>query len=192
VKRKTVRSASSIFPLLHLNRTQIVTDFLDEKRREINDRLAELKPLIDEYNRLQAAATALAGVGGSAPASRAAATPAAPAAPARRGPGRPRGSKSTTTGTKRRGRPPGSKNKKTAAAPAAATTETPRRRAGRRKGSGTRAAQALQFVTGQPGITIPELAAKMGIKQNYLYRVLPGLEQEKKIKKQGRGWHPAS
>ena len=43
---------------------------------------------------------------------------------------------------------------------------------------------------GQPGITIPELAAKMGIKQNYLYRVLPGLEQENKVSKQGRGWHP--
>lgn len=171
-----------------------MTDFLDEKRQEINQRLAELKPLIDEYNRLEAAATALAGVRGSAPASRAAAA-ATPAAPARRGPGRPRGSK-TTTG-KRRGRPPGSKNAKTsAAAPAAGATSaaaaTPRRRAGRRKGSGTRAAQALEYVTGQPGITIPELAAKMGIKQNYLYRVLPGLEQEKKIKKQGRGWHPQS
>jgi hypothetical protein len=167
----------------------IVTDFLDEKRREINDRLAELKPLIDEYTRLEAAATALAGVRGS---SGAASSPAAPAAPARRGPGRPRGSKSrTTTGTKRRGRPPGSKKKAEATTPAAATTTaaTPRR-AGRRKGSGTRAAQALSFVSGQPGITIPELAAKMGIKQNYLYRVLPGLEQEKKIKKQGRGWHP--
>lgn len=177
-----------------------MTDFLDEKRQEINERLAELKPLIDEYNRLEAAATALAGVRGTAPASRtAAAAPAAPAAPARRGPGRPRGSK-TTTG-KRRGRPPGSKNAKKAAAAAAAApaaeatstvAATPRRRAGRRKGSGTRAAQALQYVTGQPGITIPELAAKMGIKQNYLYRVLPGLEQEKKIKKQGRGWHPQS
>jgi hypothetical protein len=157
-----------------------VTDFLDEKRREINDRLAELKPLIDEYNRLEAAATALAGVRGSAP--RAAA--AAPAAPVRRGPGRPRGSKSRKKTTTRRAAAP--------AAPAAAATATPRRRAGRRKGSGTRAAQALSFVTGQPGITIPELAAKMSIKQNYLYRVLPGLEQEKKIKKQGRGWHPAS
>jgi hypothetical protein len=169
-----------------------VTDFLDEKRREINDRLAELKPLIDEYNRLEAAATALAGVRGSAPAgARASASAtAAPAAPAKRGPGRPRGSKSRTTTGKRRGRPPG---RKTAAA-TATTTETATaapRRAGRRKGSGTRAAQALSFVTGQPGITIPELAAKMGIKQNYLYRVLPGLEQEKKIKKQGRGWHPA-
>jgi hypothetical protein len=175
----------------------IVTDFLDEKRREINDRLAELKPLIDEYNRLEAAATALAGVRGSAPAARAAAAPAA-AGPARRGPGRPRGSKSRTAGAKRRGRPPGRKTAQatTTATDAATTTAaapatTTRRRAGRRKGSGTRAAQALSFVSGQPGITIPELAAKMGIKQNYLYRVLPGLEQEKKIKKQGRGWHPA-
>jgi len=57
---------------------------------------------------------------------------------------------------------------------------------------GTRAAQALSFVQGQPGITIPELAAKMGIKQNYLYRVLPGLEQESKVEKKGRGWHPKS
>ena len=163
-----------------------MTDFLDEKRREINDRLAKPKPHVDEYNRLQDAAKALAGVGGAAP--RAATEPAEPAEPVRRGPGRPRGSKSRTTAAARR----------RAAAPSAAATTTaaaptaPRRRAGRRKGSGTRAAQALKFVTEQPGITIPELAAKMGIKQNYLYRVLPGLEQEKKIKKQGRGWHPAS
>jgi hypothetical protein len=172
----------------------IVTDFLDEKRREINDRLAELKPLIDEYTRLEAAATALAGVRGSSGA--ASSSAAAPAAPARRGPGRPRGSKSrATTGAKRRGRPPGKKKAEAATTPTAtatATATTPRRRAGRRKGSGTRAAQALSLVQGQPGITIPELAAKMDIKQNYLYRVLPGLEQEKKIKKQGRGWHPAS
>ncbi|MFZ2049942.1 MAG: winged helix-turn-helix domain-containing protein, partial [Solirubrobacteraceae bacterium] len=58
-----------------------------------------------------------------------------------------------------------------------------------RKGSGTRSAQALNFVKEQPGITIPELAARMGIKQNYLYRVLPSLEQEGKVAKQGRGWH---
>lgn len=154
-------------------------DFLDEKRKEITDRLRELKPAVDEYKRLEAAAAALSGVRGSASAS---------AAPKRRGPGRPRGSsarakaRATATATKatkatkvkrkKPGRPPG------------------RRKAGRRKGSGTRAAQALSFVQGQPGITIPELAAKMGIKQNYLYRVLPGLEKENKVKKQGRGWHP--
>jgi hypothetical protein len=176
-----------------------VTDFLDEKRKEITDRLKELKPLVDEYQRLEAAASALAGVGGSAsPASSVAATPR------RRGPGRPRGSvnrtkaKATATpaatataatpakpGRKKPGRPPG---RKKPGRPPGSTSKP--RRAGRRKGSGTRAAEALAFVQGQPGITIPELAAKMGIKQNYLYRVLPGLEQEGKVAKQGRGWHP--
>jgi hypothetical protein len=178
-----------------------VTDFLDEKRREITSRLNELGPLVEEYNRLVAAASALDGIGGA---------PAAAAAPRRRGPGRPRGSVSKTAtvaaGAKKRGRPPGRKKvgrpktKKVGRPPgrpkaAAATTAAPatgRRRAGRRKGSGTRAAQALSFVQGQPGITIPELAAKMGIKQNYLYRVLPGLEQEGKLSKKGRGWHPKS
>jgi hypothetical protein len=144
-----------------------VTDFLDEKRQEITKRLAELKPMVDEYNRLEAASSALAGVGGGSSSSR--------ATPARRGPGRPRGS----------GRA------KAASAPAKPAT-TRRRRAGRRKGSGTRSLQALSFVQGQPGITIPELAAKMGIKQNYLYRVLPSLQKEGKVAKRGRGWHPKS
>jgi len=49
----------------------------------------------------------------------------------------------------------------------------------------------LSFVQGQPGITNPELTAKMDIKQNYLcIAFLPGLEQESKVQKQGRGWHP--
>jgi hypothetical protein len=63
-------------------------------------------------------------------------------------------------------------------------------RRGRPKGSGTRAAEALQIVTDNPGITIPEMAQKMGIQQNYLYRVLPGLEQDGKVRKDGRGWFP--
>jgi hypothetical protein len=31
----------------------------------------------------------------------------------------------------------------------------------------------------------------MGIKQNYLYRVLPALEKDKKVTKRGKGWHAA-
>ncbi len=154
-----------------------MTDFLDEKRQEIAERLKELKPAVDEYNRLEAAAAALQGVGGSSATSTATAT----ATTRRRGPGRPRGSVNRKAAAA------------TPAAPKAARKKAGRpagRRAGRRKGSGTRAAEALSFVQGQPGITIPELAAKMGIKQNYLYRVLPGLEQENKVQKQGRGWHP--
>jgi len=42
-----------------------------------------------------------------------------------------------------------------------------------------------------PGITISELADHMNIKANYLYRVLPTLQSEGKVKKDGRGWKPA-
>jgi hypothetical protein len=160
-----------------VKRIQIVTDFLDEKRQEITHRLKELQPAVDEFHRLESAAAALAGLGGSS------SSTASTTVTRRRGPGRPRGSgrkKSAATATA------------TVAAPKAARKpgRPPKRRAGRRKGSGTRAAEARSFVKGQPGITIPELAAKMGIKQNYLYRVLPGLEQENKVEKKGRGWYP--
>jgi hypothetical protein len=128
-----------------------MADFLDEKRKEIQARLKELKPLVDEYNKLVAADQALGGLGNVTPAAA-----AAPTAPRRRGPGRPPGS-----GAKR----------------------------GRPKGGGTRSAQALQLVGDRPGITIPELAEAMGIQQNYLYRVMPGLAEEGKVTKSGRGWH---
>jgi len=61
---------------------------------------------------------------------------------------------------------------------------------GRPRGSGARADQARKLVAESPGITIPEMAQKMGIQQNYLYRVLPGLEQEGHVRKEGRGWYP--
>jgi hypothetical protein len=153
-----------------------VTDFLDEKRAEITERLTELKPLVEEYQRLEAAVSALAGVTGSARVtSTTATTSAKPAVGQRRKPGRPRKSVARVS----------------AAAPAKSATSTSGRRGGGRpKGSGVRAAQAVSLVQAEPGITIPQLATKMGIKQNYLYRVLPGLQQEGKVARDGRGWHP--
>src|SRR5262249_51871274 len=62
-------------------------------------------------------------------------------------------------------------------------------RRGRPRGSGTRPAQALELVRDRPGITIPEMAEAMGIQQNYLYRVMPGLAEQGKVTKAGKGWH---
>jgi CRP-like cAMP-binding protein len=127
-----------------------MTDFLDEKKREISARLKELRPLVDEYHRLEAAAAALDGVAASS----------AAAAGTRRG----RAARSGGGGGGgRRGRP---------------------------RGSGTRAKQALDLVRERPGISIPEIAEAMGIQQNYLYRVLPGLQKDGLVRKEGRGWHP--
>lgn len=127
-----------------------MTDFLDEKRKEIDARLKELKPLVDEFNRLEKAAAALSGVSSGSTRRRTSSS----------GNGRRRGS-----GTGRRGRP---------------------------KGSGKRARQAEELVKAKPGITIPELADSMGIQANYLYRVMPGLQKDGKVKKRGKGWHPGA
>lgn len=86
----------------------------------------------------------------------------------RRGPGRPRGSTNRrtrgSTGTRRRGRP---------------------------RGSGTRALEAEKLVRENPGISIGDLAKKMKIKPNYLYRVMPQLQKDGKVRKKGTGWHGA-
>ncbi len=133
-----------------------MADFLEEKKREIAQRLDELRPLVEEFHKLEAAQRALEGVeagdddrGSSAPPAR-----------RRRSGG---GGNGNGGGTGRPGRP---------------------------KGSGTRARQALELVRDSPGVTIPEMAQKMGIQQNYLYRVLPDLEQQGDVRKEGRGWYP--
>ena len=125
-----------------------MADFLAEKRKEIEARLKELRPLVEEHARLERAAAALDGVQGG-------------------GSGRGRRRRAQSAGGRRTGR------------------------RGRPRGSGTRAIQAHELVKANPGITISELADRMGIKANYLYRVMPTLQGEGKVKKRGRGWHPA-
>jgi sugar-specific transcriptional regulator TrmB len=81
-------------------------------------------------------------------------------------------------GKKRPGRPRGSRSKAKAAAPK------------RRRRSGTRADQAVALVQKNPGITASEIAKRMKIKPNYLYRVLGDLEKEGRVKKKGRQYQP--
>ena len=78
-----------------------MADFLDEKRSEIAARLNELKPLVDEYARLQAAADALDGVGATA------SSPSPLARSRARGVTAPTKAR-VSADTIRRGRPPGS------------------------------------------------------------------------------------
>src|SRR5690348_7712047 len=144
-----------------------MTDFLEEKKREINARLKELRPLVDEYHRLEAAAAALDGVDDSGPAA---------SAPTR-----------AAGGTSRRGR--GTRARAAADSGDGGGSSGSGRR-GRPRGSGTRSKQALELVRARPGISIPEIAQEMGIQQNYLYRVLPALQKEGLVRKEGRGWHP--
>ncbi len=133
-----------------------MADFVDQKKAEMESRLKELRPLVEEYDRLGAAVAALSSVG-SGIARRGATTKRAAKKSLRRNASGP------SKGNGHRGRP---------------------------TGSGVRDKQALALVSATPGLTIPEIAKNMGIKQNYLYRVMPGLEKQGLVRKKGRGWYP--
>jgi sugar-specific transcriptional regulator TrmB len=91
---------------------------------------------------------------------------------AKRSPGRPRGSaaKASTKAT-------------------TGSSGAPKKR--RRRRGGTRADQAVELITSQPGISASDVAKTMKIKPNYLYRVLGDLEKEGRVKKDGRQYYPA-
>jgi predicted Rossmann fold nucleotide-binding protein DprA/Smf involved in DNA uptake len=78
----------------------------------------------------------------------------------RRGPGRPRGAARAEGGGKRR----------------------------RRRRGGTRAEHALKHVSQNPGASASDIAGGLGIKPNYVYRVMAELEKDGKVRKEGRGY----
>jgi DNA invertase Pin-like site-specific DNA recombinase len=73
--------------------------------------------------------------------------------------------------------------------PAAARRSAGSRR--RRRRRSTRADQAVKLVKNNPGISASEIATKMRIKPNYLYRVLGQLEKQGRVRKDGRAYHAA-
>ncbi|HEX5821907.1 MAG TPA: hypothetical protein VFY30_09085 [Solirubrobacterales bacterium] len=61
----------------------------------------------------------------------------------------------------------------------------------RRRRGNTRADQAVKIITENPGIKVSELGKKMKLNHpNYLYRVLPDLEKEGRVRRKGTGYHP--
>jgi hypothetical protein len=158
-------------------------DFLEAQRKQIMDRLQELRPLHEEYLTLEKAHEALDQLGG--PIQR---------LTGRRGPGRPPGRRSATSTTTRRGpgrpRKTTAKTTRTRGRPATRAKRAGARGGGRRAGN-TRADQAAAVVRQNPGIGIPEIASKLGIRQNYLYRVMQKLQKERKVTRRNRGFYPA-
>jgi hypothetical protein len=134
-------------------------DFLAEKRQEIEKRLRDLAPLVAEHARLEQAAALLDELPASPNGAADTPSPAAAAPPARR--------------------------RRAGAATAAAAVKPPR---GRKKGTGKRADEALAVIRKHPGITPPEIAAKIGTRATYVYQLVSALAGEGKITKTGKGW----
>lgn len=141
-------------------------DFLSKQRRQIDKRLQELRPAHEEYLALLQAKQALDGLN---PPSRGPGTRAlrAPARPSRQ----PRRRRATTA-------PAASRN----------GTRRPRRTTRRRRAGETRADQTLSLIKSNPGISVPQIADRMGIGRNYLYRVTAALQKQGSVKRQGQGF----
>jgi len=60
----------------------------------------------------------------------------------------------------------------------------------RRRRGGTRADQAVKVVAENPGISASEIAKRLNIKPNYLYRVMGELQKDGRVRRRGRGYHP--
>ena len=148
------------------------TDFLTKQRQQIEARLKELQPAHEEYLTLLKARDALASV---------------KPANGRRGPGRPPG---RPPGKRGPGRPRGSRTGTGRAQPANGR-RTRTRAGGRRRRSNTRADQALSLIKENPGINVADIAKRMGIRQNYLYRVTAGLEKQRLVRRRDGGFHAA-
>jgi hypothetical protein len=132
-----------------------MADVLSDLRKDLEKRLHELAPMVEEHAHLQAALDALKSAGTR---TRRTATTAA---------------RSATTAVRR-----------------SAASKNGAGGRGRPRGSGARAQEALKHVHAHPGITVAEIAKKMKIKANYLYRVLPQLEKDGKVAKRDKGYHP--
>ena len=149
-------------------------DELSELERRAKDRLAELEPqvaniepLIAEYNDVKALLERLGRERDAA------ASTAAPAADTRR------------PAPKRVAR------KRAAAKPAAGATK-PSRRGGSRQGRnaarpGERERQLLELVTARPGIKVSEIAGELGVDPTGLYGIVRRLEGKGRLTKDGPG-----
>ena len=63
-------------------------------------------------------------------------------------------------------------------------------RRGRPRGSGGTSKKALEVIRQNPGIGVSDMARELKMRHpNYLYRVLPQLEAQGAVRKEGKGWH---
>jgi len=142
-----------------------VIEELKGLEQRVAQRMAELRPLVDEYHQLEQVAERL-GVSQDAAAGSAART---------RGPAR-----------RVRADSKADKNGNAGRSVNAPGQRSPRSPAARRSRDGGRRDQLLAVVNEKPGITVREAGARLGVDPTSLYRIVHKLEQDGALRKNGR------
>jgi Winged helix-turn-helix DNA-binding len=176
-----------------------MADLLERVQRELNERLAELKPLVEEARQLEAALAALEGgeEGTSAPArpARARRTRSEQAQPAATG---AEDAADSSGGAAKRGTAskPGRKSTSTSKRGAPKQGETRTQKPDRRKTttppeSDERRKRVLAIVTENPGTTAGNLALLLDTSVAAMGALLKRLEREGKVEKAEKGYRAA-
>jgi hypothetical protein len=140
---------------------------IDELRRleeRVAKRMQELRPLVDEYHKLEQYAPRL---------------------------GVSRGGGADTSAPAPRSTPRSRSRRNSAATPRTAGAATT---AGAAKASGSgrgRREQLLSMVKARPGITVREVGTELGVDPTSLYRIVHRLEKEGELRKRGRELLPS-
>jgi len=165
---------------------------------KVRSRMAELRPLLAEYAELEQAAKRL-GIDVAADAAPEETAKAGTGAQRKRSSRRRASSKparakkataddGTEAGTSRgRSTSRAKRSNRSTASPAAS-------KAKRQPGgasSGQRAEQVAALVAQNPGMTVKDVGAEVGVDPTSLYRVVKQLESDGKLEKRGRELHPA-
>jgi hypothetical protein len=157
---------------------------LRQLEAQVTKRLAELEPLVAEYNELRGIVERIASQKASAEST-------------------PAGASTRTRTARRTRRAPAAKRgaaakPRAAAKPAAARKTTAKARAAKAASNGARArggkrdAEIVSLVTAKPGITVAEVGKQLKVDPTGLYRVVRRLESGGQIKKSGTGLTPAA
>lgn len=156
---------------------------IDDFQRQIDARLSELQPAFAEYTALQQLREAIKSLDPEAAAAHVSLFPFPVAAGngangAAAEPPAPRPARATEgAGTARRRRTRAAQE-----APQGPTVE---------EQNAAYADAAIELVGQEPGLTAGQLAERMGVPASVLFRLLPTLQREGRLRKQGKGYRPA-
>jgi ribosomal protein S25 len=155
---------------------------IDDFQRQIDARLAELQPAFAEYTALQQLREAINSLDPEAaaahvslfpfPVATGAAPNGQPEAPA---PRPARTSDGASTARRRRAR----------------AAQEPQQGPTVEEQNAAYADAAIELVGQEPGLTAGQLAERMGVPASVLFRLLPTLQREGRLRKQGKGYRPA-
>lgn len=155
---------------------------IDDFQRQIDARLSELQPAFAEYTALQQLREAIKSLDPEAAAAHVSMFPfpvagaALPGAEPDGGASRPARTPGATSSARRR---------------RARAAQEPQQGPSVEEQNAAYADAAIELVGQEPGLTAGELAERMGVPASVLFRLLPTLQREGRLRKQGKGYRPA-